>query len=61
MTEMQNPKPIDDSGKQNLSLAIGIKADTIPEYCSRSFWSFDIGICDLFVIWCLLFVILFSY
>jgi hypothetical protein len=44
MTEIQNPKPICNPGKQNLSLVIWIKADTISEYCSQSFWSLNFGI-----------------
>ena len=42
MTEIQNPKPICKPEKHNLS--IGFKTNTIPEYCSRSFWSLNIEI-----------------
>jgi len=44
MTEIQNPKHIGDPEKQNISLVIGIKDDTISEYRSQSFWSLKIGI-----------------
>ena len=43
MTEIQNPKHAHDIEKINIS---------------KMFWSLDIVICYLFVIWCLLFEIL---
>jgi len=42
MTEIQNPKHAQDIEKRTYQL----------------FWSLDIGICNLFVIWCLLFEII---
>jgi len=45
MTEIQNPKHAHDIEKTNIS---------------KLFWSLDIVICNLFVIWCLLFEILTS-
>jgi len=51
MTEIQNM----DSNRQVFLRVVLIKTGKIPEYFFRSFWSLKIGICDLFVIWCLLF------
>ena len=46
MTEIQNPKHAQNIGNEHINL-IDIKQQT------STFGSLDIGICNLFVIWCL--------